>query len=266
MKPKAFHFEVASVSDRGRVRALNEDGVAVDGERGFAVVTDGMGGHRAGDLASRMTLESIVRRLDSSLRQGTSISSQWISEAVAIANTAVRSTAQRQQNHSGMGSTLAMAVCQDQKIFLAHVGDSRIYRLRGGRLELLTRDDSIINDQVEMGMIDADDASDSHNRHFVTQALGMADKVTVHMREETLRDEDVYLLCSDGLNDMVGEQDIACIVDALKTNLKVTAEHLVQLANDCGGYDNITVALIRVRDEVPVVRQGWLSRLFGRAA
>ena len=266
MKSNAFRFEVASLSDCGRVRTLNEDGVAVDGERGFAVVTDGMGGHRAGDLASRMALESITRRLDATTRQETVITPQWVSETVTIANMAIHSTARRQQIHTGMGSTLAMAVCHQEQIILAHVGDSRIYRLREGQLKLLTRDDAILNDQVEMGLISAADAADSHNHHFVTQALGMSDAVNVHLREESLRDDDVYLLCTDGLNDLVGETDITVIINALKTNLRLAAEHLVQLANDCGGYDNVTVALIRVRENVPVARQGWLSRLFGRAA
>ncbi|MDE2598595.1 MAG: serine/threonine-protein phosphatase [Rhodocyclaceae bacterium] len=266
MKPNAFRFEMASLSDHGRVRTLNEDGVAVNSEHGFAVVTDGMGGHRAGDLASRMALEAIVRRLNAGIRSADGITPEWISETVILANTAIHATASRQQKHSGMGSTLALAVCHGHVINLAHVGDSRIYRLRDGRLELLTRDDSIINDQVEMGIIAAEEAADSHNRHFVTQALGMAETVAVHLREEDLRSGDVYLLCTDGLNDLVGESDIEVIVDALKTNLHATAEHLVQLANDCGGYDNITVALIRVCDEAPVARQGWLSRLFGRAA
>lgn len=266
MKQKPFQFEVASLTDIGRVRTLNEDGVAVDTERGFAVVTDGMGGHRAGDLASRMALESITRRLDATARQEDVISLQWVSETVMIANMAIHSAARRQQKHNGMGSTLAMAVCHEEKIILAHVGDSRIYRLREGQLKLLTRDDAILNDQLDMGLISAADAADSHNHHFVTQALGMADAVSVHVREESLRDGDIYLLCTDGLNDLVGESDIAIIIDALKTNLGLAAEHLVQLANDCGGYDNVTVALIRVRDKVPLARQGWLSRLFGRAA
>jgi protein phosphatase len=261
MKPKSFHFEVASLSDAGRVRTLNEDGVAVDGERGFAVVTDGMGGHRAGDLASRLALESMARLLD----QADTLSPQWARTAVAEANTIVHSSAQKQSVHTGMGSTLAMAACHGDRIVLAHVGDSRIYRLSEGRLELLTRDDSVLNDQVEMGLIAADEVGDSRNRHFVTQALGMNAQVTAHVREEALREGDVYLLCTDGLNDLVSDTDIEIIINALKTNLPLTATHLIQLANDSGGYDNITVALLHVRDgSLSVGQSGWLSRMFGR--
>ena len=261
MKPKPFHFEVASLSDAGRVRTLNEDGVAVDGERGFAVVTDGMGGHRAGDLASRLALESMARLLD----QADALSPEWARMAVAEANQIVHSTAQKQAVHTGMGSTLAMAACNGDRIILAHVGDSRIYRLSGGQLELLTRDDSVLNDQIEMGLIEADDAGDSRNRHFVTQALGISAQVAAHVREEVLHDGDVYLLCTDGLNDLVSDADIETIIDALKTNLPLTATHLVQLANDSGGYDNVTVALLQVRDATSSNGQGgWLSRVFGR--
>lgn len=261
MKSKSFHFEVASLTHTGRVRTLNEDGVAVDKERGFAVVTDGMGGHRAGDLASRLALESIARRLD----KANTLSPQWVMEAVAETNTIVHSSAQKLPAHTGMGSTLAMAVCHDDKVILAHVGDSRIYRLSKGKLELLTRDDSVLNDQVEMGLIAVNEARESRNRHFVTQALGMNAQVTTHVREEDLCDGDVYLLCTDGLNDLVSDADIEVIIDKLKTNLPLTAMHLIQLANDSGGYDNITVALLHVRDTASTTGQrGWLSRAFGR--
>ena len=261
MKANAFRFEVASLTDAGRVRTLNEDGVAVDGERGFAVVTDGMGGHRAGDLASRLALESIAGLLD----KADALSPQWARQAVTEANAIVYATAQKQTTHTGMGSTLAMAACHDDKVILAHVGDSRIYRLSDGRLELLTRDDSVLNDQVEMGLISASEAGDSRNRHFVTQALGLHAQVSAHVREEELRDGDVYLLCTDGLNDLVSDADIGIIIDALKTNLPLTATHLIQLANDSGGYDNITVALLHVRKATAQSEgSGWLSRVFGR--
>jgi protein phosphatase len=116
-------------------------------------------------------------------------------------------------------------------------------------------------------MITAEDASDSHNRHMVTQALGIGANVMVHAQEEDLQSGDVFLLCTDGLSDLVEESDIELIVDSLKTNLSLAASHLAQLANDNGGYDNITVALVRVCDRSPVVEpSGWLRRLFGRLA
>ena len=263
MKSPAFRFEVASLSDPGQIRTLNEDGVAVDKALKFAVVTDGMGGHRAGDLASRLALDSIVGRLRGRAKQPSALSPQWVKETVEAANTVVYSTARQQAKRTGMGTTLAMAVFDEQQGIFAHVGDSRIYRLRNGQLELLTRDDTMLNDQVELGLIAVENAGDSHNRHLVTQALGMGEQVIVHVREERVCEGDVYLLCSDGLNDLVGEKDIEVIIDSLKTNLPLTARHLVQLANDNGGHDNVTVALVRVVSDKP---RGWLGRFFGRLA
>lgn len=263
MKPQPFRLEVASLSDPGKLRPLNEDGVVVDRELGFAVLADGMGGYRAGEVATRLALDAITETLRVS-EQGAP-SRRLIEHSVAAANTAVHAAAARQTVRTGMGATLAMAVFGEARVVLAHVGDSRIYRLRGGKLELLTRDDSILNDQVELGLIAADEVADSHNRRMVTQTLGMAAQVAPHVREEELREGDVYLLCSDGLNDLVGDSDIEVIIDALKTNLPLTANHLVQLANDSGGYDNVTVALVRVLGNAPELpSRGWLARVFGR--
>lgn len=263
MKSGSFHLEIASLSDPGRIREINEDAVAVDRESGFAVVADGMGGHRAGHVASRMALDFLARRLRNQSHEPTP--EHWVREIVADANAAIRSAALEQPDCKGMGTTLAMALFRDRHATIIHVGDSRIYRLRGGRLELLTRDDSLLNEQVEQGLIAAEDVVDSHNRHLVTQALGIDEKVTAHVREEALCPGDVYLLCTDGLNDMVEDREIELIIDSLKTNLPLAASHLVQLAIDNGGYDNITVALIRVLSEAPPTkRKGWLGRLLDR--
>ena len=262
MKSELFHIEVASLSDPGRIRALNEDTVVVDREFGFAVVADGMGGHRAGDVASRMAVEGIVERLRSRTRAPTP--QKFAEQIIVAANLTIHSAASNKPECKGMGTTLALAFMHGQLIILAHVGDSRIYRLRKGRLELLTRDDSLLRDQVELGLIKAEEAGDSHNRHLVTQALGFSTQVSVHLLEESVQSGDVYLLCTDGLNDLADDKDIEIIIDALKTNLPLTAQHLVQLANDNGGFDNISVALMRVLGEAPSTRRsGWLSRLRG---
>lgn len=270
LKAPAYRLDVACLSDCGRVRTLNEDAVAVDAEYGIAVVADGVGGHRAGEVASRMALDIVVERLRSKVtqlragaRQPTPL--QFAEQIIGEANRAIHAAAREQAACNGMGTTLALALFHDQRVALLHVGDSRIYRLRDGQLQLLTRDDSLLRDQIELGMISAEEAGASHNRHLVTRALGTGERVAVHLNEEAVRGGDVFLLCSDGLNDLVEEGDIELIVDALQTNLAVAAGHLVQLANDNGGYDNISVALVRVRDgEVPTANKGWLARLFGR--
>lgn len=264
-----YRLEVVSLSDIGRVRAVNEDAVAVDGDYGIAVVADGIGGHRAGDVASRMALDIVIERLRSKVqqfragaRQPTPL--QFAEQIVGEANRAIYAAARRQPGCAGMGTTLAMALFYNHSVALLHVGDSRIYRLRDNRLQLLTADDSLLHDQIELGMISAEDARGSHNRHLVTQALGIGSSVPVHASEDDVRSGDVFLLCTDGLSDQVEESDLELIVDALKTNLPLAASHLAQLANDNGGFDNISIALVRVHDqEPPAEPKSWISRLFG---
>lgn len=267
LKIECPRLEFASLSDPGRVRTLNEDAAAVDRKHGIAVVADGMGGHRAGEVASRMALDIVIDRLRSKVLRfragaGQAMPLQFARQIVGEANKAIHSAARKQAGCNGMGTTLALALFHGRQVALLHVGDSRIYRLRSGRLQLLTRDDSLLRDQVELGLIAAEDAGESHNRHLVTQALGIAPRVHVHRQEKSAQSGDVFLLCTDGLTDLVEEADIELIVDALKTNLPLAASHLVQLANDNGGYDNITVALVRVLDDEPATkRKGWISRL-----
>ena len=264
MKSESFYLELTSLSDPGRVRALNEDAVSTSRTCRFAVVADGMGGHRAGDVASHMALDHVVECLRTKERAEPT-TAEFATRIINEANAAIHTKATQQLGYKGMGTTLAMAIFGDKRVTLAHVGDSRIYRLRNSQLTLLTRDDSILNDQIELGLIDAQDAGDSHNRHMVTQALGNQPQVAAHVQEEELHLGDVYLLCTDGLTDLVDEKDIEQIIDALKTNLPLTATHLIQLADDCGGYDNITVALARILDTPPpaIAEKSLLQRLFG---
>jgi serine/threonine protein phosphatase PrpC len=264
-----YHLEAASMTDTGRVRATNQDSLAVDTESGIALVADGMGGHRSGKLASRMAREILLPGLRSRLakiRAGRGRTpAEYVTRIVGEANRAILDAARKDHAAEGMGTTLALALFHGERVTLAHVGDSRVYRLREGRLELLTRDDSLLCDQVELGLIDAKSAGGSHNRHLVTQALGAAETVSAHVRQSESRCDDVYLLCSDGLNDMVGDADIELVLETLKTNLPLAAAHLVQLANDCGGRDNVSVVLVRL---CPVPEDGlvsrWVRRLFGR--
>lgn len=266
-----YRLETASLSDTGRVRAINEDAVAVDADYGFAIVADGMGGHRAGEVASHLARDLLKERLPAKVQQFRAgarqpMPLQFAEQIIGEANRAIFATAQKQAGCAGMGTTVAVALFYGENVGLLHVGDSRIYRLRGGKLQLLTRDDSLLHDQVERGVIAVEDARESHNRHLVTQALGVAAGVTIHLQEENVQDGDVFLLCTDGLNDLVEDSDIELIVDSLKTNLPLAAGHLVQLANDHGGYDNVSVALIRIlagESSPSPDRQGWFARLFG---
>lgn len=262
-------LEIAAVTDVGSVRQFNEDSIATDAELGLALLADGMGGHRAGEVASQMATQIILSGLQTQVAElesgaGPQASLSAVEESINRANKAIFDAAQGQSTYQGMGTTLALALFHDNRVILGHVGDSRIYRLRAHLLQLLTRDDSLLRDQIEAGFIAAADASESHNRSLVTRALGVEENVAIHLREEEAAPGDVFLLCSDGLNDLVDDADIELIMSLLSPNLPLAAGHLVQAAKDNGGDDNVSVILAKVLQPFPVARRpGWLRRLFG---
>jgi protein phosphatase len=260
-------IEAAAATDLGNVRQYNEDSIALDPELGVVAVADGMGGHRAGEVASAMATEIVLsglRRRLAELRSGADQHSPLLAveESINQANLAIWGASQSNAALLGMGTTLALALFHDNRIVIGHVGDSRIYRLREGALRLLTRDDSLLRDQVDARLISAADAGDSHNRSLVTQALGAAERVVAHVGQHDALPGDIFLLCSDGLNDLVDDADIELILGALESNLPLAAQQLVQAAKDNGGYDNITAIVAKVRRPFPAAR-GWLRRLFG---
>ncbi|MEP7180632.1 MAG: protein phosphatase 2C domain-containing protein [Betaproteobacteria bacterium] len=260
---------MAAVTDVGNVRQFNEDSIVTDAELGVAALADGMGGHRAGEVASHMATQIILSGLQIRVAQFRSGAGQpsplrAIDQSINRANQAVFDAAQRQATYHGMGTTLALALFYDNRIALGHIGDSRIYRLRNDVLQLLTRDDSLLRDQIELGLISATDAGASHNRSLVTRALGIEQSIRAHLREDEASPGDIYVLCSDGLNDLVEDADIELIVSALKTNLPLAATHLVQAAKDNGGYDNVSVILAKILKPFPAAsHRRWLARLFG---
>ena len=259
-------LEVASITDVGNVRQYNEDSIAVDVQHGILALADGMGGHRAGEVASRMATETLIAGLTSATRTFRTQPRQHapllaMGQSINRANRLIHEAGQVDSRYRGMGTTMAVAVFHDNRVTLGHVGDSRIYRVRGRRLSLLTRDDSLLRDQVEMGVISPGEASRSHNRSLVTRALGIEDRVAAHLADDTVEPGDVYLLCSDGLNDMVEDADIELIVASLSANLPLAATHLVQAAKDNGGYDNVSVILAKVTQPFPAAAEGWLGRV-----
>ena len=261
-------IEMAAVTDVGSVRQFNEDCVVTDPEIGVAVLADGMGGHRAGEVASHMAAQIIFSDLQSQdpqfqLGAGSQSSLRALDLSINRANTAVFEAARAQSTYHGMGTTVALAVFYDDRVALGHIGDSRIYRFRNDALQLLTRDDSLLLDQIELGLISAADARDSHNRSLVTQALGIAENIRAHVREDDALPGDIFMLCSDGLNELVGDADIELIVRALKSNLPLAANYLVQAAKDNGGYDNVSVILARVGKPLPAANlRRWIARRF----
>ncbi|MEW6416108.1 MAG: protein phosphatase 2C domain-containing protein [Pseudomonadota bacterium] len=268
-------LEIAAKTDPGRLRTVNEDSIVTNGDLGLLVLSDGMGGYQSGDVASRITTQVIAEGLKASLQDPANRQrdvSAIVEDVVKRANRAIFKEGQRRaetihgSQEQRMGSTLALLLLRDNRITLAHVGDSRIYRLRDHRLELMTHDHSLLQAQIDQGVLTAQAAATSHNRHLVTRALGLQADVDVTLDACEAKAGDLYLLCSDGLNDMVDNDDIELALDALQANLPLAASQLVMIANDNGGDDNISVILAKVgTGGRPAARKpGLLGWLFGR--
>lgn len=264
-------LEFASATDVGMVRKFNEDSIAIENGIGLAVLADGMGGYLAGDVASAMATTVVTTAVKAGLSEiasaGESEASRYshavrvVKQAAERANEAILKIARKNSQYQGMGTTLTLALFHEDRIAIAHVGDSRLYRLRYDRLQQLTLDHSLLQDQIGAGVIDSDEARTSHNRNLVTRALGKEDTVEIDLIDEDILPGDIYLICSDGLNDMVEDVDIELALRELKANLPLAAKVLVQMANDHGGHDNVSVLIARVR-EFPAKRS-LSDRLFG---
>ena len=265
-------LEIASCTDAGMVRSHNEDSIASDQERGLVVLADGMGGYNAGEVASGMATTVLVTELQQSLKQkqpfeideqsGQPFAQTLLREQIAKANTSIYQAAQSQPQYAGMGTTLVVALFYDNRMTVAHIGDSRLYRMRGEDFRQITKDHSLLQEQIDSGMITQQQARLSQNKNLVTRALGIDPVVEAEIHDYETLPDDVYLLCSDGLCDMVSDEDIGMTLQTLSANLRLCAQQLVQMANDNGGRDNISVILVRVRKGYSAPR-GPLSRLFG---
>jgi protein phosphatase len=250
-------LEVAIATHPGMVRSHNEDSITADTEYGLAVLADGMGGYNAGEVASGIAVELIRTEIRKALEgkkpedlNGHGVE-QLITDHSARANAAIFQASQSQPQYSGMGTTLLVALWHDNQISVGHIGDSRLYRLREGVLEQITRDHSLLQEQIDRGMITKEQARHSQNKNLVTRALGIDPEVETEVHTYPVQEGDIYLMCSDGLNDMVTDEDIELTLSSLQANLPLAARQLVQLANDNGGRDNVSVILVRVVREFP---------------
>lgn len=258
------------ISDVGRRRQNNEDAVGEVPELGLVVLADGMGGHNAGEVASRIAVDTVcdhVRRRWDALAadrfdpdSGYSPVALLLREAVQAANSAIYQAAQEQPRLAGMGTTIVAALFGGGLMSVAHVGDSRLYRWREGELEQLTRDHSLIEELVARGHYSRQDAAEHVQKNIVTRALGIESSVEVDLLEDPVRLDDIVLLCSDGLSDLVDDAAIAQILDRHQNDLGKAGRALVQLANDAGGRDNISVVLARIDDD-GTPRAPWYERL-----
>jgi protein phosphatase len=244
---------MASGSDIGSVRKNNEDSIIIDAGLGLALVADGMGGHNAGEVASKMTSELIHAALASHVAAhglaALDLSTERqrvLQQAIQNANARMLSLAQSDENFHGMGSTLALVLFRNDQLTIAHIGDSRMYRLRDGTLEQLTVDHTRVQQQLQSGLLTLDQAGKANNRHWLTRALGVMPVVAPDMREENLQAGDRYLLCSDGLSDHVPLLTMQAILSRTGAGQAEQCRLLLAAANGMGGDDNISVVLIDI--------------------
>jgi len=262
-------LEIVSQTNPGMVRSHNEDSVTFDAGCGLVVLADGMGGYNAGEVASGIAvsvLASEVRHhLEAALPEdldaaGEELGVALLRDNVKKANLSIFNAAQSQPQYAGMGTTIVTAMFYDDRVAVVHVGDSRMYRLRGDEFESITRDHSLLQEQIDSGMISKEDARMSKNKNLVTRAVGIDADVEPELHVHDVQIGDVYLLCSDGLNDMVEDGDIGMTLQMLQNNLPLAATQLIQLANDNGGRDNVSVILVKVKGSYAAPR-GWWAKV-----
>jgi protein phosphatase len=269
LKGKVRYFEFTHT---GQVREHNEDAMFADMDVGLILLADGMGGYNAGEVAAALAIKTVTDMVRAGVERETRTSvdesSGLLRQSIVLRNAVIRAnkiiwqTAQTQPQCRGMGTTIAAVLFHDNRASIAHVGDSRVYRLRKNRFEQLTLDHSLMQELVDRGFFSQEEALRSANRNYVTRALGVEPTVEVDVQEESVKPEDIYLLCSDGLSDMVDEEDIHLTISTFSANLKTGGEQLIQLANANGGRDNISVCLAQVGESFAEAR-GLVGRLKG---
>jgi PPM family protein phosphatase len=259
-------YQFAHSTDPGLARDNNEDSLALDLPTQLAVLADGMGGYNAGEVASGMATAFIKSEMSRWLVQaGRNANAREVRRALEIcvdnANRSIFNAAGSNPQYTGMGTTLVVGVFQDDRLMLGHIGDSRCYRLRGLEFSQITKDHSLLQEQIDAGLITPEQAATSLNKNLVTRALGVEDAVLLETNEHRTEVGDIYLMCSDGLSDMVSDEGIADIMQG-NQDLDAMAKALVDAANAGGGRDNISVLLAQAKDGQS--KRGFMSRLLGK--
>jgi PPM family protein phosphatase len=261
-----MNYEFCTRTDPGLARENNEDSVAVDDATHLGILADGMGGYNAGEIASGMATTFIKSELGRWLAQaGRHANAREVRRAMEIcvdnANRSIFNAANSNPQYSGMGTTLVLGVFHDNRVMLGHIGDSRCYRLRGHELVQITKDHSLLQEQMDAGLITAEQAATSSNKNLVTRALGVEDAVLLEVNEHRVEPGDLFMMCSDGLSDMVDDQGIAKIM-ANEGSLEEKVAQLIDAANANGGRDNISVLLARANEGSK--KRGLIHRLLGK--
>ncbi len=247
MSTALVHYSAAAATDRGRKRQSNEDAFAYSVEHGVYLVCDGMGGAAAGEIASSLAVDETLKHLTRRIGSGVEAADlgQLAEEAIVIANDAIYQRAERNYKLSGMGTTLVGLIVDDRRVLVFNVGDSRCYLLRNSRIEQLTLDHSLVEEQFRLGRMTRSEALRSPLKNVITRALGTQSRVTPDVFEREAEPGDLFLLCSDGLTRELSDTKIESILCCDHT-LAVLCSKLVEAAVNAGGHDNITCLLVRV--------------------
>jgi len=261
-----MNYEFCTRTDPGLARENNEDSVAFEEPTRLGVLADGMGGYNAGEIASGMATTFIKSELGRWLSQaGRYANAREVRRAMEIcvdnANRSIFNAANSNPQYSGMGTTLVLGVFQDERLMLGHIGDSRCYRLRGVEFTRITKDHSLLQEQLDAGLITPEQAATSTNKNLVTRALGVEDAVLLEVNEHKIEPGDIYLMCSDGLSDMVDDGGIAKIL-GIDAPLELKAAQLIDAANANGGRDNISVLVAQAN--AGSKKPGLISRWLGK--
>lgn len=265
--------EFVAQTDVGQVRDHNEDYISCVDHLGIGVLADGMGGLNAGEVASSMTVHLLIEELVA-YREGSSqletelpdpvedapLDARIVKHAIEKANSAVFHVSQTQPQCRGMGTTVVASMFYDNRVYVGHIGDSRMYRFRDGQLEQITKDHSFVQELIDKGLYTKEEARESNKKNVVTRALGVGPSVEAEVHEHKARVGDIYLMCSDGLSDLVSDEDIETSFKELGGNLSELAGHLVNVANASGGKDNISVVLARIAKPFPA-EGGLLNKI-----
>ncbi len=242
-------LDIYGLTDEGLVRDHNEDFISWSQKSGLVILADGMGGHNAGEVASELAVTSVTEALEEVLSPDVKDACEMdfkevVHDAVIFANDEINLHAKTHPECTGMGTTIVMTLFHNNKVILASVGDSRIYRFRKGELKQVTTDHSLVQEMIDNGYMSEEEAINSTNRNLITRALGIAEDVNVDVTEHSVEKKDIYLLCSDGLSDMITDDKIFSILVKSREDLERAGKDLVELAKEHGGHDNVSVILV----------------------
>jgi len=260
-----MQFSFYALTDPGQVRTNNEDAVVFDEGSGVAILADGMGGYNAGEVASGMAVTFIKSELvqwlnSANWQHDTNLIARGIGICIDRANQSILNAALSNPQYAGMGTTVVAGVFKNNCLILGHVGDSRCYRLRHGKLTQITKDHSLLQEQVDAGLLTPEQALLAPGKNLLTRALGVDSELAVEIHAHEVQDNDLFLMCSDGLTDMLSDLEIASCMKKC-AHLPEMAAELISGANLAGGRDNISALLAQAK--ATSTKSGLISNLFG---